>query len=277
MSRVDLHTHSHYSDGTESPRRVVELAKAAGVSALSLTDHDILDGHPEAEAACRELGLEFIPGVEFSSSTNGLEVHMLGFLVDAAHAPFRQVLERQRVRRLARIHDMVGKLRAVGVMITVEDVLAASGKGVIGRPHVAQALLNRGYVATLREAFDRYIGPKGPGFISGSPTPPEDAIRIIREAGGVPVLAHPVYLKDDNLIDGMVREGLAGLEVYHSSHPPDVVARYEQLADRFGLLRTGGSDFHGAAKEGAPVGSVDVPYACVERLKAWKQAHPRAL
>ena len=276
MSRVDLHTHSYYSDGTESPRRVVEMAKVAGLSALSLTDHDILDGHPEAEAACRELGLEFIPGIEFSSSLNGVEVHMLGFLVDASHAPFQQILERQRLRRLQRIHDMVAKLRSAGVMITVEDVLSCAGKGVIGRPHVAQALLNRGYVKTLKEAFERYIGPNGPGFISGSSTPPGEAIRIIRAAGGVPVLAHPIYLKDDRLIDEMVREGLAGLEVYHSSHTPSEVARYEQLADRLGLLRTGGSDFHGAAKEGVPVGSMDVPDEFVERLKAWKHAHPRA-
>ena len=274
MTRVDLHTHSHYSDGTESPRRVVELAKAAGVAALSLTDHDILDGHPEAEAACRELGLEFLPGIEFSSSLNGVEVHMLGFLVEASHAPFRQVLERQRQRRLQRIHDMVAKLRDAGVMITVEDVLASTGKGVVGRPHVAQALLNRGYVKTLKEAFERYIGPTGPGFISGSSTLPGEAIRIIRAAGGVPVLAHPIYLKDDGLIEGMAREGLAGLEVYHSSHTPTEVARYERLADQLGLLRTGGSDFHGASKEGVPVGSVAVPYAWVERLKEWKQAHP---
>ena len=274
MSRVDLHTHSYYSDGTESPRRVVELAKAANLSALSLTDHDTLEGHPEADAACRELGIEFVPGIEFSSSANGIEVHMLGFLVEAATPSFRQVLETQRARRVKRIHDMVEKLRAAGVPITVEDVMAASGKGVLGRPHVAQALLNRGFVKTLREAFDRYIGPNGPGFIHGSTTSPGDAIRIIRAAGGVPVLAHPVYLKDDAMIEGMVRDGLAGLEVYHYSHTPQLIARYEQMADQFGLLRTGGSDFHGGAKEGVVVGSVNVTDELVERLKTWKCSHP---
>lgn len=276
MSRIDLHTHSYYSDGTESPRRVVELATQAGLSAFSLTDHDTLEGHAEAETACRELGIRFIPGIEFSSSTQGVEVHMLGFLIEASHAPFRQVLARQKTRRMQRIRDIVSKLQAAGVAIEVADVLAASGKGVLGRPHVAQALLNRGHVKTLREAFDRFIGPKGPGFIHGSTTSPADAIRIIREAGGVPVLAHPVYLKNDALIEDMVRDGLAGLEVYHYSHSPGLVAQYEQMADRLGLLRTGGSDFHGNAKEGAVVGSVNISEELVERLQAWKQAHPSA-
>jgi predicted metal-dependent phosphoesterase TrpH len=248
----------------------VGLAKQAGLSAIAITDHDILDGCPEAAIAAQEQGIELIPGLEMSSSAAGQEVHVLGFFIDATYAPFQQLLADQRERRILRIHDMVGRLQRLGLAITAEDVFAAAGQGTVGRPHVAQALVNRGCVSTLKEAFDRYIGANGPAYIPGSPLNPQDAIRAIREASGIPVLAHPMYLKDDALIEQMCRDGLVGLEVYHSSHPPEVIARYGQLADRLGLLRTGGSDYHGSAKEGVPIGTAAIPYALVEALKQWK-------
>jgi predicted metal-dependent phosphoesterase TrpH len=271
MNTADLHTHTVYSDGTDSPRRVVELAKEAGLSALSITDHDILDGYPEALQAAQEHGLELIPGLELSASLSGREVHVLGFFIDLAHAPFQQLLADQRERRLKRIHEMVGRLQRLGLGITVEDVFAAAGQGAVGRPHVAQALVNRGYVSTLKEAFDRFIGANGPAYIPGSPLNPTLAIQAIRQASGIPVLAHPVYLKDDVLIEQMSRDGLVGLEVYHSSHSPEIIQHYEQLADRLGLLKTGGTDYHGSAKEGVPIGAVTIPYELVEALKRWKQ------
>jgi predicted metal-dependent phosphoesterase TrpH len=150
-------------------------------------------------------------------------------------------------------------------------VLRLSGDGTVGRPHVARALLNHGYVASVSEAFDRYLGQDGPGFVPGSPLPPAEIIRVIRAAGGVAVLAHPVYLKQDALIETLARDGLAGLEVHHSGHTPELVRHYERIADRLKLLKTGGSDFHGSdVKEGLPVGAVRVPYALVEALKQWK-------
>ena len=275
MKLADLHVHTHYSDGADSPQRVVELAKEAGVSAIAITDHDILDGYPEAAAAAQAAGLELIPGLEMSASEVGREVHMLGFFIDAGHAGFQQQLAEQRTRRMARIHEMIARLQQLGLAVTPEDVFSqAKHQGAIGRPHVAQALLKRGYVSTMREAFDRYIGNDGPAYVPGSPLGPEVAIRAIREAGGIPVLAHPIYLKDDAFIEQLVRDGLVGLEVYHSGHPPEAVQRYEQLADRLGLLKTGGSDYHGTSKEGAPIGSMHVPYALVEALKQWKRDHP---
>ena len=275
MKLADLHVHTHYSDGADSPQRVVELAKEAGLSAIAITDHDILDGYPEAAAAAQAAGLELIPGLEMSASEVGREVHMLGFFIDAGHAGFQQQLAEQRTRRMARIHEMIARLQQLGLAVTPEDVFSqAKHQGAIGRPHVAQALLKRGYVSTMREAFDRYIGNDGPAYVPGSPLGPEVAIRAIREAGGIPVLAHPIYLKDDAFIEQLVRDGLAGLEVYHSGHPPEAVQRYEQLADRLGLLKTGGSDYHGTSKEGAPIGSMRVPYALVEALKQWKRDHP---
>ncbi|MBI3325014.1 MAG: PHP domain-containing protein [Candidatus Omnitrophica bacterium] len=269
---ADLHTHTCFSDGTERPRRLVELAKQAGLSALAITDHDILDGLIEAAPAAAELGVELIAGLEMSASWEGQEVHMLGFYLDLGHQGLQQALGEQRARRIQRVEEMVVRLQQLGLAITLEDVRAASGPGAVGRPHVAQALVNRGHVSTLKEAFTRYIGADGPAYIPGSPLPPKVAIQAILQAGGIPVLAHPVYLKDDGLIEQMARDGLAGLEVYHSSHKADAIRRYEQLADRFGLLPTGGTDFHGAAKEGAPIGSVTVPYRLVEALKQWKRA-----
>jgi len=269
---ADLHTHTFFSDGTESPRRIVELAKQAGLCALAITDHDILDGLAEAAPAAQELGVELIPGLEMSASWDGQEVHVLGFYVDVGHQGLQQALAEQRQRRMLRIQEMVVKLQGLGLAIAIEDVQAAAGRGTIGRPHVAQALVNRGHVPTLKEAFNRYIGADGPAYVAGSPLPPRTAIQAIRQAGGIPVLAHPIYLKGEGLIEQMARDGLMGLEVYHSSHQAEAIRRYEQLADQLGLLRTGGTDFHGAAKEGAPIGSVRVPYALVEALKQRKQS-----
>lgn len=276
MNRTaDLHLHTCFSDGTERPRRVVELAHAAGLSAIAITDHDILDGYHEAAAAAQEHGLELIPGLEMSASQDGREVHVLGFFVDLNHRAFQQRLADQRTRRIARIRDMVARLQQLGLVITPEEVLAAAQEGAVGRPHVAQALVRRGYVSTSREAFDRYIGANGPAYIPGSPLDPKEAIQSIRQAGGIPVLAHPIYLKDDTMIERLHQDGLVGLEVYHSSHTPQDIHRYEQLADRLGLLRTGGTDYHGASKEGSPIGSVKIPYEFVDALRQWKAANSR--
>ena len=267
---ADLHLHTRYSDGTETPQRVVELAHAAGLSLIAITDHDNIEALPIATPVAQRLGIELIPGIEMSASAEGCEVHVLGFLFDVRHPGLLQHLTEQQARRVERVHEMVRRLNRAGVQITAEEVFEVAGEGTVGRPHVARVLKKHGYITQLSEAFSRYIGPKNPGFVPGSPLLPAQVIRVIREAGGVPVLAHPVYLEGDALIEQCVRDGLVGLEVYHSSHTPEQVRHYEELADRLGLLRTGGSDFHGDAKEGLPVGSVKVPCALVESLKQWK-------
>lgn len=269
---ADLHLHTTFSDGTDTPQRVVELARDAGLSAIAITDHDNTEAMAIAAPVAARHGIELIPGIEMSASAEGLEVHVLGYGFDLTHGGFQQHLTEQQVRRVGRIHEMVKQLQRVGVHIDAEEVLALAGEGTVGRPHVARVMVKRGYVSTTPEAFDRYIGDGKPGFVPGSPLVPERIIRLIQDAGGVPVLAHPVYLKNDALITQLAREGLAGLEVYHSSHTPDVVRRYEQMADELGLLKTGGSDYHGDAKEGLPVGAVKVPCALVDALKQWKAA-----
>jgi hypothetical protein len=272
---ADLHLHTRFSDGTETPERVVELARAAGLSCISITDHDTLDSQPRAQAAAQQHGLELIPGVEMSANAGGTEVHLLGYWVDPAHPPFRAHLDRQKTRRIGRVHEMCAQLASVGVTIDPADVLALAAEGTVGRPHVARILVKRGYVATMPEAFDKYIGDGKPGFVPGSPVDPAAIIRLIRDAGGVPVLAHPMYLRNDALIEQFARDGLAGIEALHSSHPPELVLRYERLAAQLKLLVTGGSDFHGQAKEGLPVGAVKVPYALVDALKSWRAAAVR--
>lgn len=273
MGLADLHVHTIYSDGSDTPTSVIELALGAGLSCVSVTDHDTLQGLPEASVAAEKAGIELIPGIEFSASCQGREVHMLGFLVEASHDAFQKTLTEQRARRTTRIHEMVERLQQVGAHITAEQVFAHAGEGAVGRPHVAEALVQGGYVKTRKEAFNRFIGADGPAYIPGSPMAPKRAIEAIRGAGGIPVLAHPVYLEDDTLIDQFVKDGLVGIEVYHGGHTPEVVARYEQLADRLSLLKTGGSDYHGAAKEGTPIGSTTIPTELVDALKQWKAEH----
>ncbi len=272
---ADLHLHTRFSDGTETPERVVELAAQAGLSVIAITDHDNMDAFPIARPVAARLGIDLIPGIEMSASANGLEVHILGFLLNPEDSGLRRHMAEQQARRVARVHEMVKKLQAVGIRIEAEEVLQLAGEGTVGRPHVARVLQRHGYVTQLSEAFDKFIGPKNPGFVPGSPLPPSQVIDVIRRAGGVPVLAHPIYLKSDPLIDQFVKEGLAGLEVYHSGHAPEMVRHYEQIADRLKLLKTGGSDFHGDSKEGLPVGAVKVPCALVEALKAWKDGQHR--
>ena len=270
---ADLHLHTFYSDGIESPERVVELAKQAGLSAIAITDHDNTEARAVAEPAARRLGIELIPGIEMSASAEGQEVHVLGLFLDFTHPPLAAHLADQQARRVRRVHEMVRRLGEVGVRITAVEILALAGVGTVGRPHVARILLKHGYISALPEAFARFIGPGNPGFVPGSPMPPSRVISLIRDAGGVPVLAHPVYLKGDAFIDAFVKDGLAGLEVYHSSHTPEQVRHYEEIAVRLKLLKTGGSDFHhGDSNEGLPVGAVKVPYELVEALRQWTTA-----
>ena len=270
---VDLHLHTTLSDGTERPERVVELAHQAGLAAIAITDHDNIDALPVATPPARQYGIELLPGVEMSASAGEMDVHLLGFCFDPTNLALQRHLTQQQARRVERVHEMVERLQRVGVTISADEVLEVAGDGTVGRPHVARVLMKHGYVTSLPEAFSKYIGDAGPGFVPGSSCSPAQIIRIIREAGGIPVLAHPKYLKRDAFIDELVQDGLLGLEVYHSDHTPNLVQHYGAIADRLKLLKTGGSDFHGNAKEGVPVGAANVSYDAVEALKQWKAAH----
>ncbi|MDP3182098.1 MAG: PHP domain-containing protein [Desulfobaccales bacterium] len=281
MKLIDLHVHSTASDGSYSPEEVVRLAAARGLRAISLTDHDTIDGVAEAAAAGEALGVEVIPGVEISARFPGGSMHILGYFVDY-HSGLLDarlaVLKKSRADRNPRI---VAKLNALGAKITMEQVEKISGGGQVGRPHIARALLEHGYVRDIQEAFDRYLRNGGPAHVSKFRFPPDEAINMIREAQGIPVLSHPFTLglgsayALKNLLQDLKKLGLAGLEVYYPEHTPEQEARYLKLARELDLLITGGSDFHGANKPEVDLGQCpcqkNLTYPLVEALKAWRR------
>lgn len=267
-SRVDLHVHSTASDGVLSPSEVVSTALARGLSVLALTDHDTLSGVAEAQAAAAGTGLEVIPGAEVNSEGAWGDLHILGYCLDPESPLLKKRLEAMRDARLGRARKMLEKLGQMGMPLDWEEVRALAAGESVGRPHVARALLNRGYVTSIQAAFDRYIANDGPAYVPRLRLTPAEVIEAIRTAGGVAVLAHPVHSSAVDLIPELVPLGLQGLEVYYPGHSQRDVQELLALCRRYGLLATGGSDFHGPGyEEGAPIGSVVVPLECVERLK----------
>ncbi|MCL6634177.1 MAG: PHP domain-containing protein [Peptococcaceae bacterium] len=269
---ADLHVHTTASDGTDSPGEVVALAKKLGLGALAITDHDTLEGIEPALAAGRLHRVEVIPGVELSSEHRGEEIHILGYLLDLQN---RELAERLAFFRSARVHrmeKMVKKLQGFGFPVDMDRVMAIAGPGSVGRPHLAAALVEVGAVETAAEAFERYIGCGRPAYVPRCKLNPVEAVRLIRSAGGVPVLAHPGLNNTAGLFRELVESGLAGLEANHPLHSREQVSYYRRLARKYGLLTTGGSDYHGPGhKAGCRLGSAAVPLSVVEELKKRKE------
>lgn len=266
--RIDLHTHTTASDGLLSAAQLVNLARAAGVGILAVADHDSTDSVDAAIAAGAAAGVAVLPAVELNTDVPGAEVHVLGYLLEY-HVPwFQQLLRRLREGRLHRAERMVQKLATLGAPIAMDRVLAFAGGGAVGRPHVARALVEAGWVRETAEAFTRYIGRNGPAYVERLKVTPEEAVQIIRRAGGIPVLAHPGWLGNDAMVEDLVGEGLEGIEVFYPDHTPAMVERYLEVARRHGLVVTGGTDFHGAdLATGVPLGSQDVPPEVPQRLR----------
>ena len=258
--RADLHTHSHYSDGVLAPAELVRSAHAAGIRALALTDHDSVAGLAEAQAESKRLGIAFIPGVELSSLHHGMEVHILGYGMDPKNPELLAALERFTQARRGRIEKMVGNLRGLGVAITLEQVLAEAGRGPLGRPHLAAALLKAGLVKNFDEAFAVYIGRRSPAYVEKYRLLPREAVDLIHAAGGLAVIAHPLIgrMTYDGIV-ALLAAGVDGLEVRHPKMPSEQGERLLQLARARGLLAGGGSDFHGENRSDAPLGQSTVP------------------
>ena len=268
LRRADLHLHTTFSDGTFSPAELVERALAAKLTAIAVTDHDCVDGIQGALAAAGDR-IEVIAGIELTVAFRGVELHILGFCFDAASPVVQARLTRMRQARETRLQEMIDRLKTYDVTVTLEEVLRLSEHGAAGRPHLARALLQRGYVKTPEEAFARFIGDQGPCFVKGATLTPATAVEFIRAAGGVSSLAHPARFVPDDWLPELVAAGIEGIEAYHPDHSASTAERYRQYAEAHQLLVTGGSDAHGTWKTNGPtVGSVTVPYACVERLKA---------
>jgi predicted metal-dependent phosphoesterase TrpH len=266
---ADLHLHTRYSDGSDSPAEVVRRARQIGFVAIAITDHDTLDAIPESLAAGEEFGIEVIAGVEITCRVESQEVHMLGYFFGDAwkNENLRAVLDHSRRIREKRVEQFVDKLNQVGVPLTLDDVRACSDCGTFGRPHIAQALVTRGFATSTEDAFERFLKRGRPAFVERYRMTAAEAIDHIKRAGGVAVLAHPALNKVDTRIGDMVAQGLDGIEAWHSRQSPAQSEHYVSLADQFGIVATGGSDCHGGTRGKALLGAVRLPY---DRLKALK-------
>lgn len=272
--KVDFHLHTTASDGALSPAQLVALAASQGLEVIAITDHDSVEGIEEALEAARPYpGLTIIPGVEVSTDIPGDEVHILGYFVDHRSPNLQAALAQQRAYRLERAQKMVDKLAGLGLPISLERVLELAGRGSVGRPHIAQALLEKGYISSLSQAFNQYIGRNGPAYVEKEKITPAQVVSLVSQGGGLPALAHPADMLnlETQLVD-LKAAGLAGLEAYYSGYSSQTSRRLEALAHRFGLLTSGGSDYHGLnqSQEGLP-GSVAVPERAVRQLLAWKE------
>jgi len=273
---IDLHTHSTASDGTYSPAELVRLAVKEGLSALALTDHDTVEGLAEARTEAERLGLAFVPGVEISVRFAGPgHCHILGYFVDPASENLRETLGLLQRARAERNRKMVEKLRALGIEITLEELESKAGGGEIGRPHFAALLVEKGVVRRVEEAFEKYLRKGAPAYVPKARLTEEEAFSAIRAAGGLPVLAHPVHLglSPEELaayVSRLREMGLAGIEAYYTDHSPEFTALCLDLARRFDLVVTGGSDFHGRNKPdiklGRGFGNLRVPDECYRSL-----------
>lgn len=243
-AKFDLHAHTTASDGTLAPAELVRQARQVGLSGIAVTDHDTTAGYADAEAEGRRLGIEVIRGVEINTDASEGEFHFLGYLADEASEPFRQAIQRARDERWTRARAIVAKLRAAGIGVTEEQVLAAANGAPVCRPHIAVALAAAGYATSHQEAFTRYLRGRSPFLVPHTGLTAREAVAAIRAAGGVPVLSHPADLPVEAVL-ALKPLGLAGIEVNHPDHTPDMCAHWLDVARRNSLVATGGSDFHG--------------------------------
>jgi len=263
--RVDLHAHTFFSDGLLSPEDLVARAVRRGLAALAITDHDSIEAIPRARAAAPP-GLEIVPGIEISAAMDALDLHLLGYFLDPDHAPLRERLARFQVERCERVRAIVRRLDQLGMPLDEEEVLAAAGPGVVGRPHVALAMVAAGHAADFDDAFRRYLSTQGSAYVPRPHFHFDEAIELIHSANGVSVLAHPGPALSDRVVERLAAAGLRGVVVWHPLHNSATIRRYRDLSQRLSLIETGGSDFHGQAR-GTDLGDVPVPAAVLDRLK----------
>jgi predicted metal-dependent phosphoesterase TrpH len=283
MGNVDLHLHTTASDGVMTPSEIVNYAKNKGLVAIAITDHDTIEGLEEGLLEGERIGVEVIPGIEISAEHSPGSMHLLGFFIDIHHPLLKERLGYLQTARAERNPRMVEKLNKLGIDITFDEVLKASGGGQVGRPHFAQVLIEKGYVRSFQEAFDRFLKKGASAYVEKMRFSAEESIHFINEANGVAVLAHPNtlqlngYSELENLLLRLVKKGLRGIEAYYPEHSALEVAQYKTLAEKHGLLITGGTDYHGIEKNGLDIGvgrgEMKLPYSIVENLKAARRPY----
>jgi predicted metal-dependent phosphoesterase TrpH len=271
MKSADLHLHTVFSDSTYTPVELINESTRVGLSAIAVVDHDTVKGIEPTLKIAKMANIEVLPGIELSAEDDGLEIHILGYLIDYKRRDLEEKLEFLRKNRIERIYKIADKLKGMGIKLKPEAVFEIAKQGTVGRLHVARAMVNTGLVDSTTEAFQKYIGDKCPAYVCNFRFSPQDAIKLIRDVGGIPVLAHPYSLNRDELIPKFVDYGMMGLEVYYPEHSQGMINLYLSLAKKYNLLITGGSDCHGNAKPEVKIGSVQIPYKFVEKLKEAKQ------
>lgn len=276
MRAIDLHAHTNYSDGSDPPSEVVRLAASRGAIALAITDHDTVDGLEEARRAAELCGIELINGIEISADYSPGTMHILGYFIDDRSPTLRLELMRLRQSRERRNPEIARRLRELGFDISYEEVVELAGNQVVGRPHFARLMVEKGYARSIKEAFDRFLKKGAAAYVEKERLRPAQAIELIRGAGGVAVLAHPYQLglsfeEAERLMAELARAGLDGVEALYSRHSPEERSAYAEMASRLGLLVTGGSDYHGSYKPDIDIvrglGDLSVPYELLEGLR----------
>lgn len=279
---IDLHIHTTESDGSLTPSQVVHYAKEKGLKAIAITDHDTIHGNEEAIKEGISEGVEVIPGVEISVDYSPGTMHMLGYFITTEDPILNEKLTLLQDSRADRNPRIIEKLNKLGLSLTYDEVVQVSGGGQVGRPHMAQVLMEKGYIKSIKEAFDKYLGKGAPAYLDKFRLSAVEAITMITDAGGIPVLAHPstLHLKSSDELDALVKklvnQGLQGLEVYYSEHDERKTSSYKLLAKRYNLAITGGSDFHGKNMKGIDLGTgrgkLKIPYTALENLKTiWEE------
>jgi hypothetical protein len=267
---ADLHLHTLFSDGTYTPEEIVLESQKVGLDCIAVVDHDTIEGIQPVLEIARTRNFEALPGIELTAEYEGSEVHILGYFIDYKRKELREKLDFLNKNRIERIYKMVSKLKEMGINLKPETVFEIAKQGTVGRLHVARAMVKEGLVGSVYEAFKKYIGEKRPAFVLGFRFSPLEAIKLIKDIGGIPILAHPYSLNNDDLILKFIDYGIMGLEVYYPEHTQGMVNFYLSLAKKYNLLITGGSDCHGTAKPEVRLGSIKIPYKLVEELKEAK-------
>jgi predicted metal-dependent phosphoesterase TrpH len=267
---IDLHTHTTASDGVCTPAELVARASTAGVTVLSVTDHDTVAGCDATAEACRAAGIAFVPGIEITAVREAVDVHVLGYFIDVRSATLQAFLAEQRRRRVDRVRQMIDRLAALGIRLDADTILQPGiddSTRAVGRPWIARALVAAGHVATTNEAFDSWLARGRPAFVPRAGASPEDVFGRIHDAGGVASMAHPGLIGHDEWIDAFAAAGMDALEAYHTNHDPGATAHYLAMAKRLGLGVSGGSDYHADESHGAPCpGSVALPQEAYDQL-----------
>ncbi len=266
MQYCDLHIHTTFSDGTLGPDEVVKRAKEQGLSTIAITDHDSVDGIDIALEIGRDFGITVIPGVELSCKKQGKSVHMLGYFVNYKDNKFLDFLENMQVSRVGRAKRMLEKLNDLGMRITMEELKERVGSGAICRPHIATLLAEKGFVNNSQEAFNRYIGDRKPCYVAKASVTPSECIEVIKSAGGIPVIAHPGNFVQKEWIYDLIKDGIMGIETFYPTHRDSQIDEFKEIAQKNGLLITGGSDSHGELEGHPKIGEVKIPYASVENF-----------